>query len=271
MSHASSTAIGQRVALGRVEPGGARGAGKNVNDVERLASVAGGGLLAAAGLSRGGGLGLLMAAAGGAFLYRGLTGRCSVYQALGVNTSCERHAHVASVPAGAGVKVTEAVTINRPVEEIYRFWRNFENLPRVMPHLETVRVSGEHSHWVAHGPMGWRVEWDAEIINDRPNEVIAWRSLEGSQVDTAGSVHFRPAPGNRGTEVHVTLKYDPPGGKVGATVAWLLGSEPSQQVREDLLRLKQLLEAGEIATTTGQPSGRARPATSTRQRTEAHR
>jgi len=201
-------------------------------------------------------MGLLMAAVGGSLLHRGLTGHCYLYRSMGVNTSDEQHSPVASVAAGQGVKICESVTINRPAAEIYRFWRDLSNLPRVMRHLESVRVDGERSHWVAHGPLGHRVEWDAEIINDRPNELIAWRSLEGSEVGTAGSVHFVAAPGGRGTEVHVTLKYDPPLGKLGSWAAWLLGEEPSLQVREDLLRLKQLLEAGEIATTTGQPSGR---------------
>jgi uncharacterized membrane protein len=228
----------------------------NVGELERWASLVGGGVLVATGLTSGSRLGWLMAALGGALVWRGATGHCYCYQALGVNTSNEQHSPVASVAAGSGIKLTEAVTINRPVSEIYRFWRNLSNLPRVMRHLESVRVAGEHSHWVAHGPLGHRVEWDAEIINDRPDELIAWRSLEGSEVGTAGSVHFVPAPGGRGTEVHITLKYDPPLGKLGSTVAWLLGEEPSLQIREDLLRLKQLLEAGEIATTAGQPSGR---------------
>ena len=252
----TSTPIGQRVARGRVGPGTTPRQAVNVGDAERWASVVGGGLLALTGLSRRSGLGLVMAAVGGSLVYRGLAGHCYLYQTLGVNTSSEQHSPVASVAAGAGVKVNEAVTINRPAAEIYRFWRNLSNLPRVMRHLESIRVEGERSHWVAHGPLGHRVEWDAEIINDRPNELIAWRSLEGSEVGTAGSVHFATAPGGRGTEVHVSLKYDPPLGKVGSWAAWLLGEEPSLQVREDLLRLKQLLEAGEIATIQGQPSGR---------------
>jgi uncharacterized membrane protein len=253
---ASSTAIGQRLALGTARRGTTPRQDINVGQVERWASVLGGGLLMAAGLSRRSGLGLVMAGVGGSLVYRGLSGHCPMYQTLGLNTSSEKHSSVASVAAGAGVKVNEAVTINRPAADLYRFWRNLSNLPKVMRHLESVRVDGEHSHWVAHGPLGHRVEWDAEIINDRPNEMIAWRSLEGSEVGTAGSVHFAPAPGGRGTEVHVSLKYDPPLGKVGSWAAWLLGEEPNLQVREDLLRLKQLMEAGEIATVAGQPSGR---------------
>src|SRR5438093_1363742 len=109
---------------------------------------------------------------------------------------------------------------------------------------------------VKRGPAGLKVEWDAEIINEEPNRLIAWRSLEGSQVSTAGSVQFNPAPGGRGTEVVVTLKYDPPGGKLGSWLAWLFGEEPSLQVRDDLRRFKQLAEAEEVPTTQGQPSCR---------------
>lgn len=251
---AATTPIGQRVALGRVAPGGADG-GVNVAGTERMVSLAAGGLLALHGLRRGNLFGLLMAALGGGLVYRGLSGHCDLYQALGVNTA-EPHSSAASIAAGEGVKVTEAVTINRPVKEVYAFWRNLEKLPSVMRTLESVKTDGDRSHWVARGPLGKRVEWDAEIVNRRENELIAWRSLEGADVATAGSVRFRPAPGNRGTEVHVSLKYDPPAGKLGANLAWLTGAEPSLQVREDLMRLKQLLETGEIATTAGQPSGR---------------
>jgi uncharacterized membrane protein len=216
--------------------------GVNVGDTERWASLAGGGLLALYGLSRGNWLGFGLAAAGASLVYRGLTGHCGLYSSLGVNTS-EPHSPQASVAAARGVKVVRAVTINRSPEEVYRAWRNFEKLPSFMQHLNTVTVQGNRSHWTAKAPAGMSVEWDAEIINDKPNHVIAWRSLEGSQVSTAGSVHFTPAPGGRGTEVLVELKYDLPAGKLGSWFAWLFGEEPSVQVREDLRRFKQLLEA----------------------------
>jgi uncharacterized membrane protein len=124
-----------------------------------------------------------------------------------------------------------------------------------MQHLEGVRAEGSRSHWVACGPLGHRVEWDAEIITDSVNELIGWRSLPGSEVDTAGSVHFRELPEGRGTEVRVSLKYDPPAGKLGAAVARLFGASPQSQVREDLRRFKQFMETGEIPTTAGQPRG----------------
>jgi uncharacterized membrane protein len=147
----------------------------------------------------------------------------------------------------SGVEVTEAITINRPRNEVYGFWRNFENLPRFMEHLESVEVIDDRrSHWKAKAPVGTTVEWEAEIAEDRPNELIAWRSLSDSQVPNSGTVQFKDAPGNRGTEIIVELRYQPPGGKVGALVAKLFGEEPSRQVKSDLRRLKQVIEIGEI-------------------------
>jgi uncharacterized membrane protein len=230
----------------------------NVGDAERVLSVLGGGALGVYGLSRGdlGGLGL--AALGGALIYRGMTGHCNLYGALGISTSGP-HGPATSVPAGHGVKVDESVTINRPVEDVYRFWRNFENLSRFMHYLDCVKDLGNNrSHWVARAPLGMSVEWDAEVINDRPNEMIAWRSLEGSEVETAGSVHFRNLSFGRGTEVHVSLKYNPPAGKAGAAVAKLFGRSPQSEIREDLRNLKRILETGETPSTTGQPMGRCR-------------
>jgi uncharacterized membrane protein len=141
--------------------------------------------------------------------------------------------------------VDEAVTINAPAEALFAFWRNLEQLPRFMDHLVSVhQVDYRRSHWVAKAPAGRTVHWDAEIINEIPRELIGWRTLDGADVVSAGSVRFKPAPGDRGTEVRVRLQYDPPGGRVGATVAWLLGHEPSKTIREDLRRVKQLMETG---------------------------
>ena len=157
----------------------------------------------------------------------------------------------------AGVHVEESVTVNRPIGDVFRFWRNFENLPQFMNHLESVsqREMGV-SHWVAKGPAGTRVEWDARIINEIDDKLIGWQSLDGSMVSTAGSVNFRETP--RGTEVRVHLQYSPPAGKVGAAVARLFGEEPGVQIREDLRRFKQLMETGEIPTIHGQPFGGVR-------------
>jgi uncharacterized membrane protein len=148
---------------------------------------------------------------------------------------------------GGGVHVLETITIRRPRNEVYGFWHNFENLPRFMAHLESVQMLDERrSHWKAKAPAGSTVEWDAETTEDRSNELIAWRSLEGSTVPNSGTVQFKDAPGNRGTEVRVELRYQPPGGKLGALFAKLFGEEPQQQVKGDLRRFKQVMETGEI-------------------------
>ncbi len=244
-----------RPAQERRRPSAVRGV--NVGDAERWASVLGGGLLAAYGLSRRGLGGLGLAALGGCLVYRGATGHCQLYGALNVNTAGRGRA--TAVPAGAGTRVDVAETIDRPAAELYRFWRDFENLPRFMRHLRSVKVlEGGISKWTADAPMGASVAWEAEIINDRPNELIAWRSLPGSQVDTAGSVHFHPAPDGNGTEVHVEMKYNPPAGRVGAAAAWLTGADAERQVRESLGAFKQMMEARETPTTAGQPTGQRR-------------
>jgi uncharacterized membrane protein len=228
-----------------------RSGGINVHAAERWLSVAGGSVLVLYGLQRRSLGGLALALLGGDLMYRGVTGHCHVYKALAISTAKGMRA------APRRIWVEKTVTIQRSPEEVYRFWRRFENLPRFMTHLEAVQTTGNgRSHWIAKAPVGATVEWDAEITEERENALIAWRSIEGSQVANEGSVQVRRAPGGRGTEVKVTLTYDPPLGKLGALVAKLFGEEPAQQVEEDLRRLKSILEAGEIPTTEGQPSGR---------------
>lgn len=155
-----------------------------------------------------------------------------------------------------GVKVTYAVTIQCPSDALYSFWRKLENLPLIMHHLVSVKqTTATESHWVAKAPRGRTVEWDAEIINETPGRLIAWRTKEGESPAHAGSVRFDTAPGNQGTEVRVALEYDPPGGNLGAMVAKLFGEEPAEQIADDLHRLKALLETGVIPTIKGQPVG----------------
>jgi uncharacterized membrane protein len=145
------------------------------------------------------------------------------------------------------LRAVKAITIRRRPEDVYAFWRDFRNFPTFMSHLDSVAVlDGRRSHWTARGPAGRAVEWDAEIVDDRPNELIAWRSLPGADVDNSGRVRFAPAPGDRGTEVRVEIEYAPPGGGLGASVARLFGQEPRQQVQADLRKVKQVLEAGEV-------------------------
>lgn len=225
----------------------------NVAQAERLASLATGGLLILEGISRGRLSGLLLTGLGAALAYRGATGHCHVYGALGLNTN--DHNRATAIPAREGFKVEETMTVAKPADELFAFWRDLSNLPQVMPDLVSVEDRGQgRSHWVAKGPFG-NVEWDAEIIGERSGEMISWRSVEGSQVDTAGSVHFRPAPGGRGTEVHVSLKYNPPAGKLGGTVAWLMGRDPQHEVRESLRSFKRRMETGVDVTVEGQSRG----------------
>lgn len=156
------------------------------------------------------------------------------------------------------VRVEKHVTVNRPAADLYGYWRKLGNLPQVMSHLESVEeLDDTRSHWVAKAPAGRTVEWDAEIVQDIENERISWKALEGSDIENAGSVAFTELPHGRGTELAIVLAYEPPLGKVGATLARLLGEEPHKQLQDDLRRFKQLMETGEIATVTGQTSGRA--------------
>lgn len=152
--------------------------------------------------------------------------------------------------------VSAAVTVNRSPEEVYRFWRNFENLPGFMYHLESVRSDGNgRSHWTARGPAGRTVEWDAEIIEEVPNQVLAWRSRDGSKVPNSGRVRFDRAAGGRGTEIRVEMDYAPPAGALGKAVAAMFGEEPNQQIKDDLRRFKQVIETGEVVRSDGSPRG----------------
>ena len=153
--------------------------------------------------------------------------------------------------------VERAITVRRSPREVYAFWRDFENLPLFMYHLVSVENSGGgHTHWVAKGPSGRNVEWDAEIVEDRPGELISWRTVgRDDDIEHSGSVSFSSAPGDHGTEVHVRLNYDPPGGKLGVTLARLFGEEPGQQIADDLRRFKYVLEVGEVSRFEASPEG----------------
>jgi uncharacterized membrane protein len=215
----------------RSEPRAAR-----LADVEPWASVIGGSALALFGVTRKSLTGAALAAFGGYLVYHGATGS---------ERGLQR------------VHVQKSFTIYKPPEELYRFWRNFANLPRFMSHLESVEVTGDrYSRWTARTPLGGRVSWNAELTDERENEYLVWRSLPGSDLQVDGSVEFRRAPGDRGTEVRAAISYTPPAGKVGHVLAGFFGESPEQQIREDLRHFKQLMEAGEIPTTAGQPHGR---------------
>jgi len=218
---------------------------RNISDAERWLSLAAGLGLAAYGLvgKRGTGAGLGIAALGGVLVKRGVTAHCDAYQLMGINTAGTRDDTRRTLGGRAGVHVDESVTINQPVEILYRFWRNLENLPRFMRHLDSVeRITDTLSRWRAKGPGNSVVEWNAEIINEVPNKVIGWQSVEGSDVVSAGSVNFDNLGQDRGTRVRVRLQYNPPGGKVGAAIVRLLGRDPATEIREDLLQFKQMVE-----------------------------
>lgn len=221
--------------------------GRNISDSERWISMAAGAGLTAYGMGKGRLPGWALAGLGVLLFRRGMTGHCDTYRMLGLNTAGTGHDTRQALGGPAGVIVEESVTINRPISELYRFWRNLENLPRFMTHLESVeRITDTLSRWRARGPAGADVEWNAEIINEVPDQVIGWRSLEGSDVVSAGSVNFDDV-GGPGTRVRVRLQYSPPLGKVGDAVARLLGSDAATQIRQDLQRFKVLVETGQTA------------------------
>jgi uncharacterized membrane protein len=222
----------------------------NVGAAERGISLMTGMALFAYTVSRRPKLSLPLGLKAGYMMYRGATGHCVFYQILGINRA-EANGH-------EGILVKRAVTVNRPRAELYQMWRDFENLPRFMQHLESVQVEDAdsgRSHWVAKGPLGKNIEWDAEVIEERENELMVWKSLPGSLVESMGRVEFADAPGGRGTIVQVSMQYNPPAGSLGAAFAKILGKEPGVQIKEDLRRFKQIMETGEISTVEGQPSG----------------
>jgi uncharacterized membrane protein len=226
----------------------------NMSETERWLSLAVGVGLLGLGLKQGIRDGLMLAVTGGALLYRGASGQCPLYKVAGIDTSTDRPRPGVSVPHGRGVKIEHAVFITKSPEELYRYWRQFENLPRFMDNLVAVKTEGDNrSHWVVKAIGNAEISWDAEIVNDVPNELIAWRTVENSDVDHAGSVRFEGT--ERGTRVKVTMEYRPPAGKVGVGLAKLFGQEPRQMIESDLQRFKQLMESGEVLSVETQPYG----------------
>ena len=236
---------------------------KNIDDTERIASGIGGGLLAAYGLYRMDLIGLAIAAVGGALINRAADGFCDVYDWLGISTEdsfaadspqekpAAKSSVVKTVKHRTHVEVSrveKSVTVKRPLAEIFEFWRNFENLPQVMSHLEAVKVIDEkRSHWTAKAPLGTSVEWDAEIVDEQKNHYIAWRSVAGADVDNNGSVRFDRAGGGV-TKITVIIDFTPPAGAVGAAIASFFGENPEQQLEEDLQKFKETMEGGKPKT-----------------------
>ncbi len=215
----------------------------NVGLWERVLSALAGGALLGFGVNRKAPVTLVCSLAGGSLAVRALSGFCPVYQALGIDHSHD-HPPAVAVPAQHGFKFEGDVKIHSELEEVYKFWRQLENLPQLFEHLDqVVQVDERYSRWCARGPLGVEVEWEAEIFNEKPNEMFAWRSLEGSELDTAGSVHFQRAVAKTGTIVRLSLKYSPPGGKLGAKIAELFGEDFEGEAARGLQKLKQILEA----------------------------
>jgi len=222
----------------------------NVDDAQRwISGVLGSGMILY-GARRRGMTGLSLAVLGIGLIYQTAAGRNPLYSAMGIT--------LARTTSGSQrVVVVKSMTISRPSGELYRFWRDFQNLPSVMTHLESVSVlDDKRSHWKVKGPAGISVEWDAEIVNEKDNALIAWESCANSDIAHWGVIRFVPAPGDRGTEVTVVLEYEPIAGTFGAALAKLFGKEPGQQIEDDLRRFKYIMEAGEAPTIEGQPRGK---------------
>lgn len=228
----------------------------NVGETERYVSAGAGALLTTLGLHRGGLSGVLLASLGGYLVYRGASGYCAISNAIGRNTADGK-------TETDVLEISKSVTINKPRSEVYAFWRRLSNLPQFMMHLESVtEQDATHSHWVASldsesalGKVVPKIEWDAIIVEEDENHRLLWQSVPGATVDNSGEVRFVTAPGNRGTEVHATIKYRAPAGVVGEAAMKLLSPAFKAMVKEDIRRFKRLMETGEIPTNES-PSGR---------------
>lgn len=223
----------------------------NISLPERWVSAALGGVLIAFGIRKKSWLGGLLILLGGNLLLRGASGRSLLYRALGLDTTSFGNRRAPQSVGGTGETgdgrfiVEKSIVLEAPAEEAWRFWRNFENLPRVMRHLKSVRtIDDSRSHWVAQAPAGLDVEWDAEITDERENRKIAWRSIGDAQIENKGVVLFEPIHDGKATEIRVYLEYAPPAGKAGKAFAKLFGKDPAKMIDEDLHRFKTLLESG---------------------------
>jgi uncharacterized membrane protein len=249
---------------GRENGGDGGGTPLNLGQMERWASLLGGGALVVRGLSRGGAGGIATALLGGALVQRGATGHCPVYGALGLDSSEEGGGAMEGGMSGLlggtrEVRVEAVATVNRPAAELYRFWRDAGNLPRFMSSLESVQPENDRrARWTLKPPVGPTIDFDAEITHEAEGEHIAWRSADSAVVEHTGEVRFRELPTGRGTEVRMKLDFTPPAGAVGAGIARLFDGATEMQLRADLKRFKQLMETGEIATIGGQPGGGGR-------------
>jgi uncharacterized membrane protein len=222
----------------------------NVGNVERAASFAGGIAMMALGVQRRSLASIPLALLGGALIYRGASGHCSVYSAMDINTAtkklADRHTET--------VEISRKLTIDKPKSEVYAFWRKLENLPRFMHHLEEVKqIDERRSHWVAVAPahMG-RISWDAVIVDEKENERLSWRSISDAMIENSGEVIFRDAPDGYGTELQVQIRYSPPAGAAGGAIMRLFNPVFSSLISEDVQRFKQVMETGKLSSSDGQ-------------------
>ena len=222
----------------------------NVGKAERIISALGGAAISAIGLSRKTPLGIGLAVAGGYLIYRGASGNCPINSVIGRNSAASNE--------GETVEIVEYITVNKPRHEVYNFWRKLSNLPLFMKHIEEVTELDEYkSSWRAQipGNVG-TISWEAEIIEQEQNVLLAWRSLPGATVDNAGRVEFKDAPGDQGTEVRAIISYRAPAGAIGKQLASLLNPVFGKIIKEDIRGFKQYLETGELPTNSGQPTGK---------------
>ena len=213
----------------------------NVGETERIVSAVAGGALVVFGLTRLSFGGVLLAAVGAALSYRGITGHSVLYDRLAIEAGGARRS-----VGNLGVKVDESIVVNAPTQRVYEIWRKLENLPRLLSHVDDVEpVGGTRSRWTVKGPAGLPITWDADLINDKPGEIIAWRTIASPLVEHAGSVTFEPV--GEATRVRVSLQYDPPGGRFGHAVASLVSADAGRQIAQDLANFKRALEEGRLA------------------------
>lgn len=225
----------------------------NVGQLERAVSVALGGLFVLRGLRQGKLLGPLMTAAGGTLLYRGMTGHCPAYAAIGAGSE---DARFASGPLDRSIEIHRSITINRSPQEIFDFISDAGNLLPLSPQVQSVELFGDHeSHWVARTRNGRAIRWDMRITQRQPNELIEWQSPDHSEIDHHGRLTLTPAPAGRGTQLHLTVTVHPPYGLISIAIARVTAQSPEGEIHEAMRRLKQVLESGEFATGEG-PSGR---------------
>ncbi|GAB3271013.1 SRPBCC family protein [Larkinella harenae] len=242
----NKTTVLENSGIGQLEPETSGSSLINVGEEERVWSTVGGGLLLTYGLKKASIGGILLAAVGGYLAYRGMSGHCPVSEAVGRNTAGNEAGPVEPI------EISTSQTVYKPREEVYRFWRHLENLPRFMSHLKEVRqLDSTHSHWVAQIGEGTvaeaiaSVEWDAQIIHETPNERLVWKSVEGARIHNVGEVRFSDSPDGFGTVIHATIRYRPPVGHLGSALMSLFNPAFAQLIEKDLRQFKQVVETGE--------------------------